>query len=78
MMNDEEIGETWRTLEPDAGSRRRIERRVFAWLDAHDTPLAAEWVSLFRTTPFAAFGLATVSAFSIVATPLVWFAGALL
>ena len=78
-MNDEELGDAWTTLEPTVRRRRRIDARVFAWLEAHDTPLAAEWLGLFRVAPFAALGLATVSAVSIVtATPLVWFARALM
>jgi hypothetical protein len=78
-MNDEELGDAWTTLEPAMRRRRRIDARVFAWLEARDTPLAAEWLGLFRVAPFAALGLATVSAVSIVAaTPLVWFARALM
>ncbi len=78
-MNDEELGEAWTTLEPAMRRRRRIDARVFAWLEARDTPLAAEWLGLFRVAPFAALGLATVSAVSIIAaTPLVWFARALM
>ena len=76
-MNDEDLGDAWTTLEPTMRRRRRIDARVFAWLDARDTPLAAEWLGLFRVAPFAAFGLATVSALSIVVAPLVWFARAL-
>jgi len=76
-MNDQELGDAWTTLEPAMPQRRRIDARVFAWLEARDTPLAAEWLGLFKTAPFAAFGLATVSVVSIVAaTPLVWFARA--
>ena len=78
-MNDEELQEAWTTLEPAMQQRRRIEARVFAWLEARDTPLAAEWLELFRVAPFSALGLATVSAVSVVtATPLVWFARALM
>ena len=78
-MNDEELGEAWTTLDPTVRRRRRIDTQVFAWLEARDTPLAAEWLGLFRVAPFAALGLATVAAVSIVAaTPLVWFARALM
>ena len=78
-MNDQELAAAWTTLEPAAGQRRRIDARVFAWLDAHDTTLAAEWLGLFRVAPFAAFGLATVSAVAIVAaSPLAWLARALM
>jgi hypothetical protein len=78
-MNDEELGVAWTTLGPTLRRRRRIDARVFAWLEARDTPLAAEWLGLFRVSPFAAVGLATVSAVSIVAaTPLVWLARAMM
>jgi hypothetical protein len=56
-----------------------MDARVFTWLEARDTPLAAEWFGLFKGAPFAALGLATVSAVSVVAAPpLVWFAFALM
>ena len=78
-MNDEELGDAWTTLDPTVRRRRRIDAHVLAWLEARDTPLAAEWLGLFRVAPFAALGLATVAAVSIVAaTPLVWFARALM
>ena len=56
-MNDEELGAVFTTLQPTVGQRRRIDARVFAWLEARDTPLAAEWLGLFRATPFSASGL---------------------
>lgn len=78
-MNDEALGDAWATLEPTGLRRRRIDARVSAWLEARDTPLAAEWLGLFRVAPLTALGLATVSSLSIVAAPpLVWVARALL
>jgi len=78
-MNDEELGSAWTTLDPTAPQRRRINARVFEWLEARDTPLVAEWLGLFRVNPLAAVGLVTVSAVSIVTmTPLLWFARALM
>jgi hypothetical protein len=78
-MTDDDLGDVWTTLEPTVGRRRRIDARVFAWLDAGDTTLAAEWLVLFKVAPFSALGLATVSAIAIIAaTPLVWFARALM
>ncbi len=75
-MNDEEIGDAWTTLEPTVPQRRRIDERVFAWLEARDTPLATEWLGLFRVAPFATFGLATVSALAVITTlPLGWVVG---
>jgi hypothetical protein len=41
-MNDEEFGDAWTTLTPTVRRRRRIDARVFAWLEARDTPLASE------------------------------------
>jgi hypothetical protein len=78
-MNDDALGHSWTTLEPTGPVRRRIDARVLAWLDARDTPLAAEWLELFRVAPLPAFGLAVAGAVSIVAAPpLVWFARALM
>ena len=78
-MNDAELGGAWTTLDPTAPRRRRIDARVFASLDAQDTPLAAEWLGLFRAAPFAGLGLAAVGGVSIVTVPpLVWFAWALM
>ena len=78
-MNDEDIGGVWTALQPTARQRRQIDTRVFAWLEARETPLAAEWLGLFRTAPFFATGLVAVSAV-IIATmpPIVWLARALM
>jgi hypothetical protein len=78
-VNDEELGAVWTTFLPTVRQRRRIDARVLAWLDARDTPLAAEWVGLFRAAPFSAAGLVAVSAVSLViATPFVWLARVLI
>ncbi len=77
-MTDDELNDAWTTLEPTVEQRRRIDTRVLAWLDAHDTSLAAEWLGLFRVAPVRAFALATVSAIAVAATPLLWFARALM
>jgi hypothetical protein len=78
-MNDEELGRVWTTLQPTERQRGRVDARVFAWLEASDTTLAAEWLGVFRDAPFSAAGLVAVSAVSIViASPLVWLAGALM
>lgn len=77
-MTEEELNDTWTRLEPAIDQRRRIDRRVFTWLDAHDTSIAAEWLALFKIAPFGALGLASVSAIAIAAlTPLAWFVGAI-
>ncbi|MCC7043111.1 MAG: hypothetical protein IT183_04570 [Acidobacteria bacterium] len=77
-MNDEELTGTWTTLDPTTAQLRRIDARVSEWLKAHDTSLAAEWISLFRIAPFGALGLAAASVVAIVAvSPLLWFARAI-
>ncbi|MEO5820670.1 MAG: hypothetical protein ABIT71_09195 [Vicinamibacteraceae bacterium] len=76
-MNDP--GETWTTLEPTVHQRRRIDAHVAAWLEARDTPLAAEWLGLLRAEPFSAVGLLAASAASLAAaTPAIWLARALI
>jgi hypothetical protein len=79
-MNDDEIGAVWiAALQPTTLQRHRIEARVFAWIEASDTSLAAEWLGLFRVAPFSAVGLVTVSAIAIAVTsPLLWLASALI
>jgi hypothetical protein len=78
-MNEDDPGGLWPALEPGPRTRRRIDARVDAWLDAHDTPLAAEWLALFRFSPIPAFGLLAASAVALVTTtPLLWIARALL
>ena len=78
-MNDEEVVGVWSTLQPTVRQRRRIDARVFAWLEARDTPLAAEWLGLIKVAPFSAVGLAAVGAVSIaLTTPLFWITRALM
>ena len=78
-MNDDALGAAWTTLSPTSARRRHIDARVFAWLEAADTPLATEWLRLFNMHPFTAIGLVTVSAvFIVAATPLGWLAQVLM
>ena len=78
-MIDDEMGGAWTTLGPTGLQRQRMEARVFSWLDARDTPLALEWLGLFRVTPVSAFGLLAASTASLVtATPILWLARVLL
>jgi hypothetical protein len=78
-VNDEALSNAWTALEPAGDQRRRIDVRVSAWLEARDTPLAAEWLEIFRVAPVPALGLVTVSAIALAAAPpLVWFASALI
>jgi hypothetical protein len=77
-MNDEELVGVWTSLDPTAMQLRRIDARVTGWLEAHDTSLAAEWLTLFRVAPFGALALAAASAVAIVAaSPMLWLARAL-
>ena len=74
-MNDEGIGDAWTTLEPPSAGAGASTRDVFAWLEARDTPLAAEWLGLFRVAPLYSAGLVAVSAVSLLtAPPLAWLA----
>lgn len=77
-MNDNELTSTWTLLDPTANERRRISARLFEYLEAHDTSLAAEWLALVRVSPLATIALATASAVAIAAMPLAWFASALM
>lgn len=78
-MTEEELAGAWTTLQLAVHQRRRIDARVSSWLEAHDTPLAAEWLGLFSATPFPTATLVVASAVSIAtAPPLVWFALALM
>ena len=72
-MNDEELAGVWTTLEPTMDQSRRIDAKVSAWLEAHDTSISAEWLGLFKVAPFTAAGLVMASAVSLAtAPPLVW------
>ena len=74
-MNEEQLIQAWTTLDPGNAERRRIDARVLSWLDAHDTPLASEWLELFTVEPLPAFGLVFASAVAIIfATPMAWIA----
>jgi len=74
-----DVGETWSTLEPTGRQRQRIDAHVAAWLEARDTPLAAEWLGLLKASPFSAVGLLAASTVSLAAaTPAVWLVVALL
>lgn len=78
-MNDEQLAQDWRTLAPVTPQRHRIEARVFDWLEAHDSSLAAEWLGVIKASPVAAVGLGGVSAVSIAtAPPFIWLARVLL
>jgi len=78
-MTDAELDDLWAMLQPTAARRRRIDARVDGWLEAADTPLAAEWLALVRVAPFSTAGLVAASAVSLAtAPPLIWIARALM
>jgi hypothetical protein len=78
-VNDEDLAAAWLTLDPTAVQRRRIDGRVFGWLEAGDTSLVAEWLALFKRAPLPAFGLLSVGAvWVLAATPVLLVARALL
>lgn len=76
-MTDIEFETAWTALEPTSAQRQRIQSRLTADLEAHDTGLAAEWLGLLRVAPFRTLGLGAVSAVA-VATPLLWAAAGVL
>lgn len=78
-MTEEALTVDWALLEPTPHQRRRIERRVFDWLEARETSLAAQWISLVTARPVVGFAYAIASALSLLAlTPLSWLTGAVL
>lgn len=78
-MTDEEISLAWTTLQPTPRQRQRIDAQVFERLDAHDTPLALEWLRLFKVAPLPAAGLLAASTASLAtAAPVLWLARALM
>jgi len=78
-MNDTALTALWSTLEPNGYERARIEDRVFEWVEASETSLLAEWLSLIRMNPLAGLGLTAASALSLLMlSPLGWVAVSLL
>jgi hypothetical protein len=78
-VTDQELSLAWTTLEPTVRQRQRIHARVFERLDARDTPLALEWLRLFKVAPLSATGLLAMSTASLAtAAPVLWLARALM
>jgi hypothetical protein len=72
-MSDEVPADVWKALEPTPSQRRRIEDQVFAWLEAHETSIVAEWLSLIRVRPLAGLTYAAAAAVSLLLlSPLGW------
>ena len=78
-MNDTDLMSLWSALEPTSRRRARIETRVFEWLEASETSIAAEWLGLLKVEPLTALAYASVGAVSLlVLTPIGWIAVSLL
>ena len=78
-MNDTELAQLWSTLKPNGHERARIEHRVFEWIEASETSLLAEWLSLIRMNPLGSLGLTAASALSLLMlSPLGWVAASIL
>jgi hypothetical protein len=78
-MNDTELMTLWSSLDPDTRRRTRIETRVFEWLEASETSIAAEWLGLLKLEPLTALAYASIGAVSLfLLTPVGWIASWLL
>lgn len=78
-MNDAELLSLWSALEPSTRRRARIETRVFEWIEAKETPIAAEWLALLKVEPVAVLAYASLGAAALaLLTPIGWIAGWLL
>lgn len=78
-MTDAELMSLWSALEPTARRRARIETRVFDWLEATQTSLAGEWLSLLKIAPIAVVAYVPVGVAALVLlTPIGWITGWLL
>ena len=78
-MNDTELMNLWSALEPNGRQRARMETRVFEWLEASETSIAAEWLGVLKVEPLTALAYASVGAVALLfLTPIGWIAGSLI
>jgi hypothetical protein len=78
-VNDGDLTAAWAALEPTARRRRRVDTRVFEWVEAHGTSLASEWLGLLTIHPVAGLSLSAASALSLAfTTPLGWVTSSIL
>ena len=59
----------------NSGPRRRsrIETRLFEWLEADETPIAAEWLRLLKFEPLTVLAYASAGALSLAfLSPVGW------
>jgi hypothetical protein len=72
-MNDTELMSLWSALEPGTRRRARIETRVFEWLEASETSIAAEWLGLIKVEPLMALAYASIGGVALfLLTPVGW------
>jgi hypothetical protein len=72
-MNEHDLTATWKSLDPNEATSRRVRTTLEAWLEAHDTSLVAEWVGLFKRDPMVGVGLTAVSGLALgLVSPLAW------
>ena len=72
-MNDTDLLTLWAALEPGPRRRARIETRVFEWLEASETSIAAEWLRLLKVEPLTGLAYASVGALSLaLSSPVAW------
>ena len=78
-MTDAELVATWSMLEPKASRRARIEARVFEWIEASETSLLGEWLSVLKVEPLRGLAYVSVGALSLaLLTPVGWIVSVLL
>jgi hypothetical protein len=74
-MNDTELLSLWSTLEPSGRQRARVETRLFEWLEAGETSIAAEWLGLLKVEPLTVLAFAAIGgAALLLLTPVGWIA----
>jgi hypothetical protein len=79
-MNDTDFTQSWALLEPGSRRRARIETRVFEWVEASETSLAAEWFGLLKVEPLTGLALASGGAVALLVllAPVGWMMSLLL
>jgi hypothetical protein len=72
-MNDTELLNLWASLGPGPRRRARIETRVFEWLEANETSIAAEWLGLLKVEPLTVLAYASAGTLSLaLLSPVGW------
>jgi hypothetical protein len=72
-MNDTELLRLWTALEPGTRRRARIATRVFEWIEARETSIAAEWLAMLKIEPVSVLAYAAAGAVSLwLLMPVGW------